>query len=52
MDSMRCVLCSWGMILILGFGLTSQAQMTTAQYDNARTGANLHETTLTPRNVN
>jgi len=26
--------------------------MTTAQYDNARTGANLHETKLTPRNVN
>lgn len=26
--------------------------MTTSQYDNARTGANLHETLLTPRNVN
>jgi hypothetical protein len=25
---------------------------TTAQYDNGRTGANPHETTLTPRNVN
>jgi len=27
------------------------AQLTTAQYDNARTGANLKETILTPRNV-
>ncbi len=27
-------------------------QVTTSQYDNARTGANLHETILTPRNVN
>lgn len=28
------------------------AQITTSQYDNARTGANLHETALTPSNVN
>lgn len=28
------------------------AQLTTAQYDNARTGANTHETILTPENVN
>lgn len=28
------------------------AQITTSQVDNARTGANLHETTLTPANVN
>ena len=28
------------------------AQMTTAQYDSARTGANLHETQLTPAVVN
>jgi hypothetical protein len=27
-------------------------RMITSQYDNARTGANLHETSLTPRNVN
>jgi hypothetical protein len=42
--------------LILGFAfLTSsraRAQVLTAQYDNARTGANLNERTLTPRNVN
>src|SRR6202451_4481317 len=28
------------------------SQLTTSQYNNARTGANLAETTLTPRNVN
>ncbi len=28
------------------------AQVLTSQYDNARTGSNLHEATLTPRNVN
>ena len=28
------------------------AQVTTSQYDNARTGATLHEKTLTPQNVN
>ena len=32
--------------------LPIRAQVTTSQYDNARTGANLIETTLTPRNVN
>src|ERR1039458_3529395 len=32
--------------------LPIQAQVTTSQYDNARTGANLNETTLTPQNVN
>ena len=30
----------------------SFAQVATAQYDNARTGANIHETSLTPANVN
>jgi hypothetical protein len=32
--------------------LDARAQVTTSQYDNARTGANLKETILTPRNVN
>src|SRR5258706_5081539 len=32
--------------------LSLQGQVTTSQYDNARTGANLNETTLTPQNVN
>ena len=31
---------------------SSAAQVTTSQYDNARTGANLNETVLTPANVN
>ena len=30
----------------------AEAQILTAQYDNARTGATLHETILTPANVN
>ena len=40
--------------LLLGAMLPacSVAQVTTSQYNNSRTGANLHETTLTPRNVN
>ncbi len=32
-------------------GAVAAAQVTTCQYDNARTGANLRETTLTPANV-
>jgi hypothetical protein len=32
--------------------VSEHAEITTSQYDNARTGANLHETTLTPANVN
>jgi hypothetical protein len=40
-------------LLALGLSFKSQAQnVITSQYDNARTGANLHETTLTPGNVN
>ena len=38
--------------LTLAFALAAGAQPLTAQYDNARTGATLHETTLTPANVN
>src|SRR6266853_1229835 len=37
-------------LLILSSGL--HAQLVTSQFDNARTGANLHETVLTPSNVN
>jgi len=36
-------------LLAAGFAL---AQVTTSQYDSARTGANLNETTLTPASVN
>jgi hypothetical protein len=32
--------------------LTARAQVLTSQYDNARTGSDLHETILTPQNVN
>ena len=37
-------------LVILSPGLRSQ--LVTSQFDNARSGANLHETTLTPSNVN
>jgi hypothetical protein len=38
---------------LLALALSAGAQrVITSQYDNARTGANLAETTLTPRNVN
>jgi hypothetical protein len=36
---------------LLGIG-PAQAQVLTSQYDNARSGANLHEKILTPQNVN
>ncbi len=40
-------------IVALTLGLRMEAQkVITSQYDNARTGANLHETRLTPQNVN
>ncbi len=32
--------------------LTARAQVLTSQYDNARTGSDLHETILSPQNVN
>jgi hypothetical protein len=41
-----------GMLALFGFSAGCGAQMTTSQVDNARTGANLKETVLTPRNVN
>jgi hypothetical protein len=40
-------------IFSLVLGIRAEAQtVITSQYDNARTGANLNETSLTPRNVN
>jgi hypothetical protein len=39
-------------VLVLAVLAQMTPQMTTAQWDNARTGANLHETKLTPANVN
>jgi hypothetical protein len=46
------VLCT--MLLAIGLSASprASAQVLTSQYDNARTGANLHETLLTPSNVN
>ncbi len=40
------------LILSLAVIVSAAGQVTTSQYDNARTGANLNETTLTPQNVN
>ncbi len=40
------------LLLTLSAPAWSQAVVATAQYDNQRTGANVSETTLTPRNVN
>jgi hypothetical protein len=39
-------------LVLAACALPALAQVPTAQYDNARTGANLHETALTPANVN
>src|SRR6202453_2548737 len=40
-------------VLVIALGLQVEAQrVVTSQYNNARTGANLDDTTLTPRNVN
>jgi len=51
----RCSLpCCCGIFFLATVFLTptAHAQVTTSQYDNARTGANTHETILTPANVN
>ncbi|HKS94711.1 MAG TPA: pyrrolo-quinoline quinone, partial [Terriglobia bacterium] len=40
------------LVLALSAPLLLRAQVLTSQYNNARTGANLHETILTPANVN
>src|SRR5215472_6926719 len=41
----------WMLVVCLGAAGAAQT-VPTAQYDNARTGANTHETVLAPRNVN
>lgn len=46
--SLRCSL----LLVAFASGLAAGAQITTSQVDNARTGANLNENELTPRNVN
>ena len=40
------------LLLLASSCLTAQVAVTTYQYDNSRSGANTHETTLTPSNVN
>ena len=51
--SARCsAFSALGTILLSSVVSTCEGQMTTAQVDNARTGAYLNETTLTPQNVN
>ena len=43
----------WGIAVGVSVTLTASfAQVTTSQYDNFRSGATLHEKTLTPQNVN
>jgi hypothetical protein len=44
--AVRCAL------LTLALAALAAAQVTTSQYDNSRSGANLHEKILTPQNVN
>jgi len=46
----RCAL--YSSLLFAFFPLGARAQVTTSQYDNARTGADVRETILTSRNVN
>jgi hypothetical protein len=46
----RCAVCA--SLLFVFLPLATRAQVTTSQYNNARTGADVHETILTPRNVN
>lgn len=47
-----CGLRPFGTVALFGVAVHCCAQMTTSQVDNARTGATLRETILTPRNVN
>ena len=39
-------------LVLFLLAIPALAQVTTSQYDNSRTGATLHEKTLTPQNVN
>jgi hypothetical protein len=44
--------CAISILALATFASAGFAQVTTSQYDTFRTGANLHERTLTPQNVN
>jgi hypothetical protein len=50
MSNFRLATCVLSLLAFLSS--SSSSQVTTSQYDNARTGANLSETILTPANVN
>ncbi len=53
MNALRALVWAPMLILALTIGPVARAQsVVTSQYDNARSGANPLETTLTPRNVN
>ncbi|MDE1178694.1 MAG: hypothetical protein PW789_19135 [Edaphobacter sp.] len=52
MRRFRCRLPLGVILAVVMLAPPAHPQMTTAQYDNARTGAYVHETKLTPRNVN
>ena len=47
----RLIVCAAGLCLIAAPGAYAQVDVLTQHNDNARTGANLHETILTPENV-
>ena len=54
-QSRRKRICYRALVVLVVFALPALARaqrVITSQYDNARTGANLNETKLTPRNVN
>jgi hypothetical protein len=54
MNRLLCAVTSWTagfLIYVLAPG-AARSQVLTSQYDNARTGANLYESILTPQNVN
>ena len=53
LNASKALVSSCKLVLAVSMGLHAGAQsVTTSQYDNARSGANRVETTLTPRNVN
>src|SRR5580700_5765850 len=52
MKSVRATLALFAAALLAGVPANAPLRVTTSQYGSARTGANLEEAVLTPRNVN